>query len=126
MPWLYDDPSTMDYNNVDEAIRNLCRLINSSTWLRTEESCAGHPSKEPSAWDNKDLYFRLVVLKSADIARLLMMMDKIRAGCNWPCHLSYDRHDELGSHWFFTLSYDKEIRYRDLAIDFVLGKFKES
>ena len=128
MPWLYDNPETLDYSNIDEPIRDLCRKINSSAWLRTEESCAGHPANESSAWNNQDLYLRLVVLKNSKFHKLLMMMDKIRegySGLHWSCTLLYDRQDELGTHWYFGLVYGKQIRYRDIAIDLVTRKFLE-
>ena len=127
MPWLYDNPKTMDYNNLDQPIRVLCKKINESTWLRTEESCAGHYTNEPSSsgWNSRDLYLRLVLI-TGEIGYLLKMVDEIRKSClglQWTCSLVYDRRDELGTHWFFKLNYGRDICNRDIAIELITRKF---
>lgn len=128
MPWLYSDPATMNYDNIDEPIRELCREINNSMWLRTEESCAGHPTNEPTAWDwNKDLYIRFVLIDEKKLKNLLSLIDEIRKSYgktkDWHVNLTYDRTDELGSHWYFNLKYGQDIKLRHAAVDIVLRKF---
>jgi len=129
MPWLYDNPENLNYRLIDEPIRELVREINSSNWLKTEESCCGHPVNEPSAWGtNAELYLRLVVTEPNQLKRLFFMVDRLRESFgNFLGHvsLSYDRIDELGSHWFLSCKYNK-FEQRSLAIDFVEASFKES
>ena len=129
MPWLYEDPATMNYDNVDPAIRELVREINDSGWLLTEESCAGHSANEPTAWDgNRDLYLRLVVEKPEDTWLLLSIVDHIRksyGGMMWFCTMGYDRSDELGTHWFLNFNYGQDIGNRHIAVDVVHRKLIE-
>ena len=127
MPWLYDDPETLNYKTIDPAIRELVATINQSEWLRTEESCSGHPANETSAWGGMSLYIRLVVIKPEMIWNFLWMADLIRASyvsmMGWHLAVLYDRQDELGSHWYLTLDYNKDISMRLIAADIMLRAF---
>ena len=126
MPWLYEDPATMDYDHIDPPIRELVRAINDSGWLLTEEACAGHSANEPTAWDgNRDLYLRLVVEKAEDILLLLELVDHIRrsyGGMEWHASIAYDRTDELGTHWYLYFNYGRDIGNRSIAVDVVHRK----
>lgn len=134
MPWLYTDPANLDYAQVDEPIRSLVREINASSWLRTEESCAGHPGpraggplEPPFIW-GEDLYLRLVLLRGAPVRALLRLVEECRGGLRLIPHawasLSYDRTDETGTHWFFTSSYDRHLDNREAAVAGVLEAFR--
>lgn len=130
MPWLYSDPATMNYDMIDEAIRELVRTINGSDWMLTEESCSGHSSNEPTAWGHaRELYLRLVV-KAKDIKRFLFFADRLRklsyTGMAWHVSILYDRSDELGTHWCLTFDYGPDISYRSMAVDITLRAFNES
>ena len=59
--WPYTDPKTLNYELVDEPIRELCKRINTSKWLRTAESCAGHP-RSAYAWSTSP-YLRIILYK---------------------------------------------------------------
>ena len=123
MPWLYEDPAELNYGSVDPAIRGLVVGINDSGWLLTEESCAGHPANEPSAWaGNRDLYLRLVVEKAENILLLLKLVDLVRGsygGMKWSVSIAYDRSDELGTHWYMNFDYGKDVGNRHIAVDVV-------
>jgi len=129
MTWLYDDPESLNYEFIDEPIRNLVKQINDSDWLKTEESCCGHPVNEPSAWGtNAELYLRVVVCELVQLKRLFFMVDRLREPFkNFMGHVSlcYDRTDKLGSHWYLSCKYNK-FEYRSLAIEFMEIAFKES
>ncbi len=124
-PWMYDDPAEMDYDHIDAPIRELVKEINDSGWLLTEESCAGHPANEPSAWGgNGAVYLRVVMKEKADLFYLLFLMDKLhestRGMLYWNATMSYDRSDELGSHWYINFNYSPDISHRSIAVDAVL------
>ena len=129
MPWLYENPATMNYDSIDPPIRDLVKAINDSGWLLTEETCAGHSANEPTAWDgNRDLYLRLVVEKAENIRWLLFLVDLIResyGSMTWHVSFSYDRSDELGTHWFLNFSYDRDIGNRHIAVDVVHRKLSD-
>ena len=128
MSWLYENPETLDYGNVDEPIRGLVKAINQSSWLRTEESCCGHPANEVSGWGNaKILYIRFVVKDAVRIPMLLEFVDLVRASyglmIGWHVALFYDRKDGLGTHWYFNFEYASDIANRVIAVDIVLRSF---
>lgn len=135
MVWFYDNPNTLDYSKLDEPIRELCKYINTQMkWLRTEESCCGHPDPNEaynSAWGAFDkLYLRLCVLDGFEnrIISLFELIDKIWQGCKglqWHVSLSYDRKDSDGYHFYFYFDYGKELSQRQMAIDFVQQKIME-
>ncbi len=128
MTWFYDDPDTLDYSKLDEPIRELCKKINQSDWLRTEESCAGHNSYEQTAWGtDPDLYLRLCIIKKEHQTLLLELIQQLRDDCkglNWHLGFSFDRIDELGEHWYFHFNYYQH-KDREMCIDYVLGKINE-
>lgn len=134
MPWLFNNPAHIDYNDIDEPIRDLVQLINRSEWLKTEESCVGHPNFCRSCgtgWgDMSDLYLRLVVTNKIVAYKLLTILDAIRNGIRgnpgWTSLLEYERTDELGSHWMLKVGYGHTIDNRDRAVAFITQVFKDS
>ena len=134
MVWMYDNPKNLNYDNIDEPIRELCKTINESFWLRTEESCCGHFGDEhiKSAWSGAvpSLYLRLVVIDKGHLIRFLDFIQQLREGCKgqygWNIQLGLDRLDEDGIHWFFYFNYDRNVRYRQIVIDMVHRYFKEA
>lgn len=120
MTWLYDNLETLDYSKIDEPIRELVKMINESEWMRTEESCCGHPAYEPSGWAGSELYLRLVVLKAEKNWNLFASVEQLRKsfGKSYEYHISllFDRQDALGQHWFFKVSYHVP-ENRSIAID---------
>lgn len=133
MTWMYDNPATLDYSKIDEPIRQLCKKINESSWLRTEESCCGHYGYTEimsSAWYNSTpLYLRLVVLDEKNLTKFFQLYEQIGEGhgkmLGWHHQLTFDRIDDDGIHWFFHLHYDADIKNRSIAIDLVLRTFME-
>lgn len=130
MVWLYNNPETLDYNQVDEPIRELCKEINSSSWLRTEESCCGHPDaneKMRSAWGSDDLYLRVCVIDKTKVEKLFDWFESIRDDGlpEWHTGLRFDRTDNDGTHFYIDFNYGKTLKYREIAITYILKKFME-
>lgn len=126
---MYDDPAELDTklwtgsaSNIDPTLRDLIKDIIMSGWLLPEESCSGHPVNEPSGWGGKYLYLRLVI-KDENIKWLLWLVDHIRDSCGytlgWHTSLSYDRSDELGSHWFLEVKYAEDINMRAVVVEII-------
>ena len=131
MAWYYTPPDKLNPLEVDEPLRDLIAKINRSNWLRTEESCAGHPDRLGSAtgaWGT-DIYLRLVVIKRNffTLTRLFSMVDACYAGIGkmsgWSVSLQYDREDEDGIHFYFKLKYNEDIQMRKVAIEIVEREF---
>ena len=130
MVWLYNNPEGLDYGQIDEPIRELCKEINESSWLRTEESCCGHPDpneKMRSAWGGDDLYLRVCVIDKLKLSKLFSWFESIRDDGlqEWHSGLRYDRTDEDGIHFYIDFSYAKKLDYRKIAIDYITKKFME-
>ena len=115
--WPYDNPDTLDYNNVDEAIRELCKVINNTLpWMRTAESCAGHP-RGLHAW-SRATYLRVMV---KDLNRFFIMIEDFneKSGTNTP-DLTVQfggRYDSLGIAFHITFPECKDEGLRDIDID---------
>lgn len=134
MTWLYDNPETMNYDIIDEPIRELVKRINRSSWLRTEESCSGHPAGDTpidriTSWAGHSIFLRLALIDVSKLDALFEWVEKIRAGyggmIGWQTGMSYDRKDSLGYHWYLTLEYPNDVKVRHIAIDLVLRMFVE-
>lgn len=97
--------------------------MNESEWLKTEESCCGHPAHE-SPWmgtvNNGRVYIRFAV-KPENIEYATMMCDycwENKSGVSGHVSLCYDRNDEDGIHLFLKYSYG-DISNRSIGISTV-------
>lgn len=119
MVWLYDNPDTLNYDFIDEPIRDLIKRMNESGWMKTEESCCGHPAHE-SPWMGStkgQVYIRFAV-KPENIVYAFDMCDycwENMSGIEGHVALRYDRKDEDGIHLFLYYKYG-DISNRNIGI----------
>lgn len=115
--WPYDNPASLNYDCIDEGVRKLCRSINNTDWLRTAESCSGHP-KGRYAW-SKSTYLRLI---TNDVNRLFDIVDAFDEGSGPVSCLcvQYDRRYPFGVGFYVTFPQPPDIETRDIYIDFFL------
>lgn len=118
----YDDPDKLDYSNLEEPIREICKLINSSDWLRTLESCAGHP-RSRDAW-SEATYFRLCLFKPK-FEDFFFWIQSLDEAFNEHINVQFDQIFDFGHSFYVTFPKQPTPSLRDVLITIAIDKFKE-